>query len=186
MTGGGERLAKEMDVPFLGRIPIDFNIAASGDAGMPYIERYPDTATGRAFAEVIRPILEGSPTAGSPLCERKEEHMRIAIPMAAGKLSQHFGHCERFALIDVDQANKKIIDKQELESPEHQPGLLPHWLAEKGVTVVIAGGMGESAQKLFSECGIRVLIGAPAEAPETLVEAFMAGTLKTGGNQCDH
>jgi predicted Fe-Mo cluster-binding NifX family protein len=112
--------------------------------------------------------------------------MRIAIPMAAGRLSQHFGHCERFALLDVDQATKKIVSKQELESPEHQPGLLPRWLAEKGATLIIAGGMGASAQKLFSESGIQVVIGAPAETPEVLAEAFMTGTLRTGGNQCDH
>ncbi len=112
--------------------------------------------------------------------------MRIAIPIAAGKLSQHFGHCERFALIDVDQETRKIVGKQELESPEHQPGLLPRWLAEKGATMVIAGGMGGSAQKLFSQSGIQVLTGAPSDTSEALVEAFLAGTLRTGGNQCDH
>ena len=112
--------------------------------------------------------------------------MRIAIPMAAGRLSQHFGHCERFALLDVDEAAKTTLSKQELESPEHQPGLLPRWLAEKGATLIIAGGMGASAQKLFAESGIKVVIGAPAEAPETLVSSFMSGTLQTGGNQCDH
>ncbi len=104
--------------------------------------------------------------------------MRIAIPMAAGRLSQHFGHCERFALLDVDQAAKKILSKQELESPEHQPGLLPRWLAEKGATLIIAGGMGASAQKLFAESGIQVVIGAPVETPEVLAESFMTGTLQ--------
>ena len=57
-TGGGERLAKKMKVPFLGRIPIEPEVSASGDVGIPYIQKYPDTATGKAFAEVIRPILE--------------------------------------------------------------------------------------------------------------------------------
>ncbi len=112
--------------------------------------------------------------------------MRIAIPIAAGKLSQHFGHGERFALIDVGQATGKILGKQELESPEHQPGLPPRWLAEKGATLVIAGGMGGSAQKLFSQSGIQVTTGAPSDTSEALVEAFQAGTLRTGGNQCDH
>jgi ATP-binding protein involved in chromosome partitioning len=185
-TGGGERLAKEMKVPFLGRIPLDLNVASSGDAGMPYVQKYPNTATGRLFAEVIRPILDSGRADSPPPEQHKEDHMRIAIPMVAGKLSQHFGHCERFALIDVDQAARQIIGNQELESPEHQPGLLPHWLAEKGATLIIAGGMGESAQKLFSKCGIQVVTGAPTETAETLVAAFMAGTLKTGGNQCDH
>jgi Mrp family chromosome partitioning ATPase/predicted Fe-Mo cluster-binding NifX family protein len=193
-TGGGERLAKEMKVPFLGRIPIEPEVAASGDAGLPYIQKYPDTATGKAFAGVIRPILAGGPhfassralATGAPIDEHKERNMRIAVPMAAGKLSQHFGHCERFALLDVDEAAKTILGKQELESPEHEPGLLPRWLAEKGATLIIAGGMGASAQKLFAESGIQVVIGAPVETPEALVASFMSGTLQTGGNLCDH
>jgi Mrp family chromosome partitioning ATPase/predicted Fe-Mo cluster-binding NifX family protein len=185
-TGGGERLAKEMKVPFLARIPIEPVVAASGDAGMPFIQKYPDTATGKAFAGVVRAILEHDASPGAPLDHHKEGNMRIAIPTAAGRLSQHFGHCDRFALLDVDQAAKRIVGKRELESPEHQPGLLPRWLAENGATLIIAGGMGANAQKLFAESGIRVLIGAPAETPEALVEAFMTGTLQTGGNQCDH
>jgi ATP-binding protein involved in chromosome partitioning len=199
-TGGGERLAKEMKVPFLGRIPIEPEVAVSGDAGLPYFLRYTDTAAGKAFAEIVRPILEREASAagalhtessraaatGAPIDEHKERNMRIAIPMAGGRLSPHFGHCARFALLDVDQAAKTIIGKQELEPPEHQPGLFPRWLAEKGATLIIAGGMGASAQKLFAESGIQVVIGAPAETPETLVSSFMSGTLHTGGNQCDH
>lgn len=131
-------------------------------------------------------VSSDAAAAGALRNEHKEGNMRIAIPMAAGKLSQHFGHCERFALLDVDQAAKSIIGKQELESPEHQPGLLPRWLAERGATLIIAGGMGASAQRLFAESGIQVVIGAPIETPEALVASYMSGTLQTGGNLCDH
>ena len=68
----------------------------------------------------------------------------------------------------------------------HEPGLLPRWLAEKGVTQIIAGGMGARAQQLFAERGIQVVTGAPADDPETLVKAFLSGTLVTGENACDH
>ena len=112
--------------------------------------------------------------------------MRVAIPMAEGKLAMHFGHCERFAMIDFDPAAKSILGKQELEAPEHQPGLLPRWLAERGAQLIIAGGMGVSAQNLFAENGIKVVLGASAEAPESLVTAYMEGTLRTGENVCDH
>jgi ATP-binding protein involved in chromosome partitioning len=193
-AGGGERLAREMRVPFLGRIPIEPQLAVSGDAGVPYIQKYPDTVTGKAFAEVIRPILAGSPRTssstaaqtGAPVHERKERDMRIAIPLASGRLSQHFGHCERFALLDVDRETKTVLERQELEAPEHQPGLLPRWLAEKGATLIIAGGMGASAQRLFAETGIQVVTGAPVETPEALVASFLSGTMQTGGNSCDH
>lgn len=112
--------------------------------------------------------------------------MRIAIPLANGRLSLHFGHCESFALIDVDPAEKEVTKREDSPAPPHQPGLLPTWLAEQGVTVVIAGGMGRRAQDLFGQHGIQVMIGAQANTPEQLVSDYLAGTLQVGENLCDH
>jgi predicted Fe-Mo cluster-binding NifX family protein len=112
--------------------------------------------------------------------------MRIAIPLADGKLAMHFGHCERFALVDVNPAEKKILKREDITPPPHEPGLLPPWLAERGVNMIIAGGMGQRAQSLFAEQGIQVAVGASAETPERLVNDFLAGTLRTGENLCDH
>ena len=112
--------------------------------------------------------------------------MKIAIPLANGKLSQHFGHCERFALVDVDPAEKIILKREDIEAPPHQPGLLPSWLAERGATVIIAGGMEQRAHGLFIEHGIEVIVGAPADTPERLVGDYLAGTLQAGENVCDH
>jgi predicted Fe-Mo cluster-binding NifX family protein len=46
--------------------------------------------------------------------------------------------------------------------------------------------MGGRAQALFSQNGIQVVVGAPAEEPEGLVAAYLDGTLKSGPNVCDH
>lgn len=112
--------------------------------------------------------------------------MKIAIPMADGRLCMHFGHCERFALVEVDEAARRIVATQMLTPPPHEPGVLPAWLHEQGASVIIAGGMGGRAQGLFAQNGIRVLVGAPAETPEVLVNAYLSGTLETGANVCDH
>jgi ATP-binding protein involved in chromosome partitioning len=56
-TGGGERMAREMGVPFLGRIPIDPAIDEACDAGTPFIEDDARTETARAFERIIAPIL---------------------------------------------------------------------------------------------------------------------------------
>ena len=111
--------------------------------------------------------------------------MRIAIPLAEGRLSMHFGYCEQFALVEVDDA-KQIVDTQLLTPPGHQPGVLPDWLRQQGADVVIVGGMGVRAQQLFAESGIEVVLGAPPEQPEALASAYLAGTLETGENVCDH
>ncbi len=112
--------------------------------------------------------------------------MRIAVPLANGRLSMHFGHCEQFAFIDIDPQTGKIISRQDVPAPPHQPGFLPPWMAEQGVNVIIAGGMGQRALSLFAQLGIKVVVGAPADLPENLVEAYVKGTLQTGPNVCDH
>lgn len=112
--------------------------------------------------------------------------MRFAVPLAEGKLAVHFGHCASFALLDVDPDGKSVMIREDVAAPPHEPGLLPRWLAERGVNRIIAGGMGQRAQALFAEHGIEVIVGAPAEAPEALVAQCIAGTLAVGGNACDH
>lgn len=112
--------------------------------------------------------------------------MKYAIPVSGGTMSQHFGHCEQFALINVDEERKQVVKKELVQSPGHQPGFLPQWLADHGVSVVIAGGMGMRAQSLFQQNGIRVIIGALENDPEKAVLSHLDGRLATGDNICDH
>ena len=112
--------------------------------------------------------------------------MKYAVPVSNGRLAAHFGHCEHFALIDVDEATKAIVCKELVASPGHQPGLLPVWLAEEGVSVVIASGMGSRAEALFWENRIQVVVGALGDDPEQIVLDYIRGTLTTGDNVCDH
>jgi len=60
-VGGGERLAGEMGVPFLGRIPLDPQIVDSGDAGKPFVQCYAGSPAAKAFACVIEPLLNPAP-----------------------------------------------------------------------------------------------------------------------------
>jgi len=112
--------------------------------------------------------------------------MRYAIPVSGGVLSSHFGHCEQFALIDVDDAAKKIVKKEMVNAPPPQPGLLPVWLAERNVNTVLAGGMGQSAQNIFQQKGIKVVVGVSESDPETAVLKHLDGKLAAGDNTCDH
>ena len=110
--------------------------------------------------------------------------MKFAIPLAEGKLTAHFGHCQEFAIINVEE--NKIINKEVLVPPPHEPGVLPKWLHDKGTNVVIAGGMGQRAISLMEQNGINVITGAPAIEPEELVKNYIENTLSTGSNLCDH
>lgn len=188
-VGGGEKLAVELDVPFLGRIPLDPQIVVSGDMGRPFVESFADSPSARAFASVIAPILNHAKQDGTscPFRQIKETpNMKIAIPMADGKLCMHFGHCEQFAIVEVDDAAKSITATSYLTPPPHEPGVLPRWLHEQGANVIIAGGMGQRAQSLFAENGIKVVVGAPAGTPQDVASAYLTGTLQVGVNTCDH
>jgi len=124
--------------------------------------------------------------AGGHLWKGNFHLMRIAIPVANRCLAQHFGHCEKFALLDVDPVSQKITHATEVDAPEHQPGLLPAWLRDQGVNLVIAGGMGTRARTLFEAAAIQVITGAPAADAATIARQYLAGALVTGENACDH
>jgi predicted Fe-Mo cluster-binding NifX family protein len=110
--------------------------------------------------------------------------MKFAIPLAEGKLTAHFGHCQEFALVEVE--DNEIKNKETLVPPPHEPGVLPKWLHELGTNVIIAGGMGARALELFAQNNIKVIVGASALTPEELVQQYLDNSLQTGGNVCDH
>ncbi len=112
--------------------------------------------------------------------------IKIAIPLANGRLTAHFGHCTSFALADADPRTGKIVNKTELTPPPHEPGVLPRWLAELGVQIIIAGGMGQRAQDLFLQRNIKVVTGAPSLDCEALIKQYFDGNLELGDNACSH
>ena len=112
--------------------------------------------------------------------------MKLAIPTADGKLCMHFGHCKQFAILEIDEEAKTVVGTKLLTPPPHEPGVLPRWLHEQGANIIIAGGIGQRAQTLFTQNGIDVIAGAPVAEPEAIAAAYLAGTLETGNNACDH
>ncbi len=110
--------------------------------------------------------------------------MKIAIPTVDGNLCMHFGHCEKFAIFTV--ADNVITNREDLTPPPHEPGVLPAWLGAMEVNAIIAGGMGQRAQMLFSENNIKVVTGAPTANAEDVIKSYLNESLVTGENTCDH
>ncbi|MCK9255666.1 MAG: ATPase [Bacteroidales bacterium] len=108
----------------------------------------------------------------------------LAFPLENGILCSHFGHCEKFAIVEVE--NNNIVNIQELTPPEHVPGLYPKWVASFGVTDVIAGGMGQKAIDLFNQQGINAFVGAPIKSAKELTQEFLNGSLVLNANYCNH
>lgn len=56
-SGGGERMASEMGVNFIGRVPIEPKIVESGDSGRPFMEMYTEMEAANAFEPIIEKLL---------------------------------------------------------------------------------------------------------------------------------
>jgi len=110
---------------------------------------------------------------------------RIAVPINEdGILDQHFGHCKYFAIIDIE--DHQIGSQEIVQPPAHEPGLLPKWLADKGVTDVLAGGIGNRAIQNFNQHNINVIAGAPELPSQELVAGFINNSITFSSNCCDH
>jgi predicted Fe-Mo cluster-binding NifX family protein len=110
---------------------------------------------------------------------------KIAVPVDNnGTLDGHFGHCKFFAIFRIE--GEKIINEENVTPPPHEPGVLPKWLAEEGVTDVLAGGMGNRAIQIFNENKVNVFVGAPKLSANELVDGFLSGTINFSANYCDH
>jgi predicted Fe-Mo cluster-binding NifX family protein len=107
--------------------------------------------------------------------------MKIAVASDSGMVTEHFGHCEAFMIFDTE--NNQITKSESIANPGHKPGFLPNFLNEKGIDVIISGGMGRGAIDIFNEKNIEVIVGAKGKAEEA-VEAYMQGSLKSTGSVC--
>ena len=111
--------------------------------------------------------------------------MKYAIPVSGGKLSAHFGQSTEFMLIDMDN-NGQIVSKQTISTVAHNCGSLPMLLADKGVNVVLAGGMGMAPRLAFERHNIQVVLGVTEIDPEKAVLSHLNQTLVSGQNVCEH
>ena len=187
-------IAEKEHLPLLAILPIEPEVVRMGDSGSLadlYDGQLPFT---QEFNKIIKEIVESKGKEDLVVMQEKQEIkekeeslesvIKFAIPVARGKLCAHFGHCDKFALIETE--NGKIKGQEMHTPPPHEPGVLPKWLHDQGADVIIAGGMGANAQQIFNENGIKVITGASGNTPESLVNQYLSESLLTGPNVCDH
>ncbi len=190
--GGGAKTAARMNVRLLGSLPFDPRVVEAGDVGRPLLDSMDGSpfvkAVGALVSEVVglcgTPKIQGDLTPETVAPPDHGEQFKVAVPLAGGKLTNHFGHCEQFAVLNIKEG--RIEGKELLTPPPHEPGVLPRWLGSLGVNLILAGGMGRRALGLFEEQNIRVITGVPSLAPEELIQQYLNGSLTTGANVCDH
>ncbi|AQR96917.1 NifB/NifX family molybdenum-iron cluster-binding protein [Clostridium saccharoperbutylacetonicum] len=113
--------------------------------------------------------------------------MKIALPSRNNNIDDHFGHCEYFTVLTIDQQNKQITASEAVQSPAGCgcKSNIASILAEIGVKVMLAGNMGEGAVRVLNNAGIDVVRGCSGEI-NTVALNWLKGSLVDSGNSCDH
>jgi predicted Fe-Mo cluster-binding NifX family protein len=107
--------------------------------------------------------------------------VRVAISTEDEFVSEHFGRCPSFTVVDIEDC--RVSNTMVLENPGHQPWVIPQFLHQKGVNCIVAGGMGMRARGFFDETGIQAILGITGKIDD-VVRLLQSGTLKTGESLC--
>jgi ATP-binding protein involved in chromosome partitioning len=198
-TGGGEKAALELDVPFLGRIPITPKMVEAGDTGKPLVVKDPNDPAALALMEIARAMEKNWGDGSKAIAARQDEiqkqtsrssNMHIAIAAEDdkgldGQVSMHFGRCPYYVMAEVKDG--KVIGSR-VEKNEHfgnhQPGQMPVYIRDLGANVILAGGMGPRAVDMFHSFGIEVATGAVGNVGKVL-DAYLRDEIK-GIVPCEH
>lgn len=111
----------------------------------------------------------------------KEISMRVALSTDGAYVSAHFGRCPSFTIVDIE--GNSLVKKEIVQNPGHQPGFIPEFLRERGVSCVVAGGMGRRAEDLFAQSGIRTILGVSGTV-EDAIQQILEGRLEGGESLC--
>ncbi len=110
--------------------------------------------------------------------------MKIAIATEGTEVSAHFGKCENFTIVEIE--NSEVISKEVISTIGNQHGQLPIFLLTHGAHTVISGGMGDGAKQNLKSNGIQFITGASGSV-EDVILSFIEGSLKSDDSGCsDH
>lgn len=105
---------------------------------------------------------------------------RVAIPVFDDHLSEYFGECRSYEIVEVDN---KILKRKFIELPL---GIaitdLPEWLEKLGVTDVIAYKVNKQIISMFASKKVNLFVGIALQSPEKLIDDYLNGKLESDEN----
>jgi len=112
--------------------------------------------------------------------------MKIAVPTRGERVDDHFGHCEFYTIYNIGEKNE-VSGKEVLASPQGCgcKSNIVDTLHKKGVSVMLAGNMGEGAYSLISNYGIKVVRGCTGDT-DKVVDSFLTGSVADNKQSCSH
>jgi len=110
---------------------------------------------------------------------------RIAVPVTKNnQIDNHFGHCDYYGVFDIAENNDVVY----FETIKSEQGCgcksnIASVLADRGVSVMLAGGIGGGAINVLGNWGIQVIRGCSGDATENVKE-FVEGKIVDNGESC--
>jgi len=109
--------------------------------------------------------------------------MRVAIPIADGQFSEHFGGARQFQIFVWDRTSFRLVGNELFSAPEHQPGSLPKWLEEQDVDAVVVSAIGERALVMLANAGIDAFLAGENRLSSELAAACFLGKLTSANRE---
>lgn len=111
---------------------------------------------------------------------------KIAIPTRGNVVDNHFGHCEFYTILTIEQ-DGQIVSNETIPSPQGCgcKSNIAGQLEEMGVTIMLAGNMGQGALNVLTTHHIKVIRGCSGNVME-VATAFLNGEIKDSGEGCHH
>lgn len=164
-----EETASQLGIEVLGRIPVDPAIAELCDKGE--IEAVNTEFLSKAISKIEDNFQ----------ISKETNSMKIAIATEGNNVSSHFGKCENFTIVELE--NSKVINEKVISTVGNQHGLLPGYLKQQGVDVVIAGGMGDGARENLVSSGIEIISGITGNIKDA-INNYIKGELRSLNSGC--
>ena len=113
------------------------------------------------------------------------KNMKIAVPTRENVVDDHFGHCAYYTIFTIE--NNEIVNRSTMPAPQGcgcKSGVAAILQAE-GVSLMLAGNMGEGAKNVLEYHNIKVIRGCSGLV-EDVVKAYINGQISDSGLSCSH
>jgi predicted Fe-Mo cluster-binding NifX family protein len=117
------------------------------------------------------------------LNDEGENIMKIAVPTVGDQIDQHFGHCEKYSVFTIEDNAIKTLEYMESPAGCGCKSNMASVLAQSGVKVLIAGGIGNGAVNVLASNDIKTIKGASGDV-RNAVELYLQGKLTDSGDIC--
>lgn len=109
--------------------------------------------------------------------------IKVAVPTQGNVVDNHFGHCEAYSIFSIE--NDKIVGSELFPAPEGCgcKSNIASVLKSKGITVMLAGNMGEGALNVLKNEGIEVVRGCTGNVSDVVV-SYLSGLISDSGVGC--